>query len=127
MSQEAAAFPEAIGELGAIEEAVVPEATYAGKIVTVNKEGFFEDPSEWDEAMVPEIARSIGFDELGDAHWRIIRSVRDEYLTRGSVPGIRALGKLSGVPLKEVWDLFPCCPAKYAAKMAGIPKPRGCV
>ena len=37
------------------------------------------------------------------------------------------LARLSGVPVKELYELFPRGPAKVAAKIAGIPKPRGCV
>ena len=42
-------------------------------------------------------------------------------------PSIRALGKESGVPVKELYELFPKGPAKLAAKIGGIPKPRGCI
>jgi dissimilatory sulfite reductase related protein len=31
------------------------------------------------------------------------------------------------VPIKELYQLFPKGPAKKAAKIAGIPKPRGCI
>ena len=49
------------------------------------------------------------------------------YLENGSAPSIRTLGKASGVPIKELYQLFPKGPAKLAAKIAGIPKPRGCI
>jgi hypothetical protein len=42
-------------------------------------------------------------------------------------PSIRTLGTASGVPVKERYQLFPKGPAKLAAKIAGIPKPRGCI
>ena len=42
-------------------------------------------------------------------------------------PSIRTLGKASGVPIKELYQLFPKGPAKLAAKIGGIPKPRGCI
>jgi len=40
---------------------------------------------------------------------------------------LRALGKESGVPIKELYQLFPKGPAKLAAKIGGIPKPKGCI
>ena len=49
------------------------------------------------------------------------------YLKTGSAPAIRALGKESGVPIKELYQLFPKGPAKLAAKIGGIPKPHGCI
>jgi dissimilatory sulfite reductase related protein len=56
-----------------------------------------------------------------------VRFMRDRYLTTGSAPSIRALGKESGVPVKELYQLFPKGPAKLAAKIGGIPKPKGCI
>ena len=53
--------------------------------------------------------------------------MREAYLATGAAPTIRALGKASGVPIKELYQLFPKGPAKLAAKIAGIPKPRGCI
>ena len=90
-------------------------------------EGFFVHPEQWDQEMAPEIARENGIPELSDRHWRVINFMRDAYLEHGSAPSIRTLGKVSGVPIKELYQLFPKGPAKLAAKIAGIPKPRGCI
>ena len=103
------------------------EATYAGRPVTVNDEGFFEDPSQWTEEMAPEIARAEGIPELTDRHWQVLRFMRAEYAATGAGPTVRVLGKTSGVSVKELYELFPKGPAKTAAKIAGIPKPRGCI
>ena len=77
--------------------------------------------------MAHEIARDNGIDELTDRHWQVIDFMRDDYLETGAAPSIRALGKTSGVSVKELYQLFPKGPAKLAAKIAGIPKPRGCI
>ena len=53
--------------------------------------------------------------------------MRSEYDEKGTGPTVRILGKTSGVPVKELYQLFPGGPAKQAAKVAGIPKPRGCI
>jgi TusE/DsrC/DsvC family sulfur relay protein len=95
--------------------------------VELNQEGFFVHPEQWTEDMVPELARREGIDELTDRHWQVIRFMRQEYLTKGAGPTVRVLGKASGVPIKELYQLFPKGPAKIAAKIAGIPKPRGCI
>ena len=105
----------------------MPTATYAGRTVTVNDEGFFEDATQWTEDMAPEIARTVGIDELTDQHWQVIKFMRSEYFEKGTGPTVRALGKTSGVSVKELYELFPKGPAKLAAKVAGIPKPRGCI
>jgi tRNA 2-thiouridine synthesizing protein E len=90
-------------------------------------EGFLTRPNQWTEEMAPEIARENGIDELSDRHWQVINFMRNAYLENGTAPSIRTLGKASGVPIKELYQLFPKGPAKLAAKIAGIPKPRGCI
>ena len=101
--------------------------TIADASVELNDEGFFVHPEQWTEAMAPELARREGIDELTDAHWQVIRFMRREYLDKGTGPTVRVLGKTSGVSVKELYQLFPKGPAKVAAKIAGIPKPRGCI
>jgi tRNA 2-thiouridine synthesizing protein E len=105
----------------------MPIATFAGRTVKVNDEGFFENPDEWTEEMAPEIAKAAGIDELTEAHWQVIKFMRAEYAEKGTGPAVRVLGKTSGVSVKELYKLFPKGPAKVAAKIAGIPKPRGCI
>ena len=105
----------------------MPTATYATHDVSVNDEGFFDDPTQWTEGMAPEIARAEGIDALGDRHWQVIRFMRSEFAEKGTGPTVRVLGKTSGVSVKELYQLFPKGPAKIAAKVAGIPKPRGCI
>ena len=101
--------------------------TVAGVEVQVNDEGFFEDPEQWTEAMAPELAKADGIDELTDQHWQVLHFMRKEYFEKGTGPTVRVLGKTSGVSVKELYQLFPKGPAKVAARVAGIPKPRGCI
>ncbi len=101
--------------------------TYAGNPVEVDAEGFLEDTAQWNENVAAEIAAANGIGELNERHWMVVNYMRDTYLEEGSAPSIRTLGKASGVPIKELYALFPKGPAKLAAKVAGIPKPRGCI
>jgi TusE/DsrC/DsvC family sulfur relay protein len=101
--------------------------TLTGASVDLDAEGFFLEPEQWTPEMAPEIARAAGIDTLTDRHWLVIDYMRETYLRTGSAPTIRTLGKASGVPVKELYQLFPKGPAKLAAKIAGIPKPRGCI
>jgi tRNA 2-thiouridine synthesizing protein E len=105
----------------------VPATTLASVDVELNEEGFFVYPEQWTEAMAPDLARREGIDPLTDRHWQVIRFMRAEYLAKGTGPTVRVLGKTSGVSIKELYQLFPRGPAKIAAKIAGIPKPRGCI
>jgi TusE/DsrC/DsvC family sulfur relay protein len=105
----------------------VSTVTLAGSTVEVDSEGFLTNAQQWNEQMAAEIARENGIERLTDRHWQVINFMRRTYLESGSAPSIRSLGKTSGVPIKELYQLFPKGPAKLAAKIGGIPKPRGCI
>jgi len=102
-------------------------ATLAGTTVDVDAEGFLTDPTQWTEELATEIARANGIAELTPRHWQVVNYMRATYLDTGQAPSIRSLGKQSGVPVKELYQLFPKGPAKLAAMIGGIPKPRGCI
>jgi TusE/DsrC/DsvC family sulfur relay protein len=95
--------------------------------VELNPEGFFIVPEQWSEEMVPILAAREGITDLTPQHGQVIRFVRREFLEKGTGPTVRVLGKTSGVSIKELYQLFPKGPAKVAARIAGIPKPRGCI
>jgi len=101
--------------------------TLAGTPVEVDGEGFMLDATRWNEQIAAEIAAANGISELTDRHWQVVNFMRKSYLESGSAPSIRSLGKTSGVPIRELYELFPKGPAKLAAKIGGIPKPRGCI
>jgi TusE/DsrC/DsvC family sulfur relay protein len=101
--------------------------TLAGSAVEVDAEGFLSDAEQWNEQIAEEIARANGIEQLTDRHWQVVNFMRSTYLQSGSAPSVRSLGKTSGVPIKELYELFPRGPAKLAAKIGGIPKPRGCI
>jgi len=105
----------------------MPDKVYAGTTVTVNDEGFFENPGQWREEMVPELAREAGIEALTEEHRQVVKHMRHQYEQNGTGPNVRALARTSGVSIKELYQLFPKGPAKLAARIAGIPKPRGCI
>ena len=95
--------------------------------VDVDAEGFLTNAEQWNEQIAQAIATDNGVPELTDRHWLVVRFMRERYLAIGTAPSIRSLGKESGVPVKELYHLFPKGPAKLAAKIGGIPKPKGCI
>ena len=106
----------------------MPTATYAGHTVTVNDEGFFENPDEWTEEMAPEIAKAEGINELTESHWQVIEVHASRIRREGNRPDRTDAWKDLRRISKELYQLFPKGPAKTAAKIAGIPKPaRGCI
>ena len=71
--------------------------------------------------------RLEGIEALTERHWLVIEFMRKEFKEKGDAPSIRKLTKESGVDTKELYALFPKGPAKKAAKIAGLPKPKGCI
>lgn len=105
----------------------MPSKTLAGKTVEVTEEGFLVNPSDWTEEMAAELAKEEGINELTDMHWKVIRFMREEFQKSGQIPTIRKIKNAGGVPIKDLYQLFPDGPAKKAAKIAGLGKPQGCV
>ena len=95
--------------------------------VSRDAEGFLTEPTPFAAQVAAEVARESWIPELTPRHWQVVRFMRDTYLEKGEAPSIRTLGKSSGVPIKELYELFPKGPAKLAAKIGGIPKPHGCI
>jgi len=100
---------------------------YAGKAIDVTDEGYLLNSSDWNEDIALEIAKEEGLEGLNEKHMMVINFMRKVFDETGDGPTIRRLTKESGVPTKELYQLFPKGPAKKAAKIAGIPKPQGCI
>ncbi len=98
-----------------------------GRVFEVDGDGFLQQPDIWDEDVARLIAKSDGIEELNDKHWAVIRVIRQNYEKKGMAPMIRVLCKEAGVKLREVYELFPLGPARGACRVAGLPKPDGCV
>ena len=98
-----------------------------GKQMEIDEDGFIQDPDQWDEAVAKDLAKTEGVDDLGEDHWKLVHYLRDYYLKFQIAPMIRKLCKTTGFKLKEIYTLFPSGPAKGACKVAGLPKPTGCV
>lgn len=93
----------------------------------VDEDGFIQEPDKWNRALAEAIAVTEDVPELTEDHWKVINYLRDYYQQFGIAPMIRKLCKETGYPLKDIYELFPSGPAKGACKIAGLPKPTGCV
>lgn len=101
--------------------------SYAGHEVEVNDEGFLTDSSQWNREIAEAIAADIGLAPLTDKHWEVIEFCRKDAEEQGTPPGLRRIAKLSSINMKELYHLFPKGPGKLAAKVSGLPKPKGCI
>jgi dissimilatory sulfite reductase related protein len=93
----------------------------------IDEDGFIQQPDLWNKDVAAALGKTEGVDDLTDDHWKVVDYLREYYLEYGVAPMIRRLCKSTGFKLKEIYELFPSGPAKGACKVAGLPKPTGCV
>ena len=104
----------------------MPVTTLNGTEIHVNDEGFLTDPKEWTDEIGNALAAQIGI-TLTDAHWNAIRFLRKDFEAQGETATLRRVSTVGGIPIKELFVLFPQKPAKKMSYVAGLPKPHGCV
>ncbi|MDP2001133.1 MAG: TusE/DsrC/DsvC family sulfur relay protein [Rhodoferax sp.] len=102
-------------------------------LLATDAEGYLLNLADWS----PEVAGRLADEEkimLSDAHWEVINFLRDYYAEYQIAPAVRVMTKAIGKQFGEekgnskyLFELFPYGPAKQACKIAGLPKPTGCV
>ncbi|MBO8179496.1 MAG: TusE/DsrC/DsvC family sulfur relay protein [Archaeoglobus sp.] len=115
----------------------MPELEVKGKKLRLDEDGFLQDWEEWDEEVAEALAKDTRFSpqpiELTEEHWKIIKYLRDYFIKYGVAPPVRMLVKHCKKEVKPdcnlqyIYKLFPQGPAKDACRIAGLPKPTGCV
>ncbi|MBN1609101.1 MAG: TusE/DsrC/DsvC family sulfur relay protein [Polyangiaceae bacterium] len=95
--------------------------------IELDEDGFMQEPDKWNEDVARALAQSEDVEELEDVHWRVVNYLRDYYQKYRVAPPIRMLCRDVGIKTDEIYDYFPTGPAKGACKIAGLPKPTGCV
>jgi tRNA 2-thiouridine synthesizing protein E len=105
----------------------MPTFTHGDVSIDVDEDGFMQEPDKWNETVAAAIATTEGVEGLTEEHWKVVNYLRDYYLKFGVAPMIRKLCKETGFKLNKIYELFPSGPAKGACKVAGLPKPTGCV
>ena len=97
-----------------------------GDTALFDEEGFLVDPDAWDETIAGNIARAQGLSELNELHWKVIRFLRDFYLSRGKAPLNNELIKGAGLSLTQIERIFPKGIKFGARRIAGLPNPKNC-
>ena len=104
-----------------------------GKTYEVDEEGFLLNLNEWNEDVAKALAQGENID-MTENHWEVINFLREYYNEYQIAPAVRVLTKAIGKKLgpekgnsKYLYDLFPFGPGKQACKIAGLPKPTGCI
>jgi len=106
----------------------MPFSEVGGKRLELNEEGFLADPQQWNTEVAEILAKTEeGLDHLSEEHWAVINFIREHYSQTNLAPMVRSICKTTGLQLRRIYEIFPSGPAKGACKLAGLPKPDGCV
>lgn len=101
------------------------EKTIAGFTFDVNEEGFMTNFSQWNKEIGTALAAENNI-TLTPKHWEVIDYIQQEVKNQSPLT-IRKIGKSGVTDIKEFYALFPHAPLKTATKIAGVPKPVGCI
>ena len=104
----------------------MPEVEINNLKLEIDEEGFLQNVEIWNEDIANYFADKEGVD-MTEEHWAVVNYIRDYYLENDLAPMVRNICKTTGFNLKKIYQLFPTGPAKGACKIAGLPKPDGCV
>lgn len=103
------------------------KATLGGQEIEVDEDGFIQEPGKWNKEVAEDLAKTENAYPMGEEAWRLVNYLRDYYIKFEIAPPVRMLTKQTKLDLKRIYELFPGGPAKGACKIAGLPKPTGCV
>ena len=103
------------------------KVTLGGKELEIDEDGFIQEPEKWDRAVAEDIAKTEEAYPMSEDHWKVVNYLRNYFLEFEIAPPVRMVIKQTGFDLKAIYNLFPGGPAKGACKVAGLPKPTGCV
>lgn len=95
--------------------------------IEMDGDGFMIQPELWNDEVAAVIAKADSIENLTEDHWKVIRVIRQNYEEKGLAPMVRVICKETGLKLKQIYELFPAGPARGACRVAGLPKPEGCV
>lgn len=93
----------------------------------LDNDGFLADMVNWNRELAEELANRNDIGPLNEDHWKIIEYVRAFYLEHKMGPSVVKIGKATGLPPKRICCLFECGVARGAYRLAGLPRPDGCV
>jgi len=105
-----------------------------GHTFETDEDGFLLNLDGWTTEVAGHLAQGEEV-EMSEKHWEIVHFLRDYYNEYQIAPAIKILvkeiAKKNDMQKKEasayLYELFPAGPAKQACKIAGLPKPTGCV
>jgi len=106
---------------------IMANIEFNNKTYEMDGDGFMVHPEEWNKELAAEIAKADGITEMTENHWKVVDCIRANYEEKGIAPMVRTICKTANLKLKDIYELFPLGPARGACRVAGLPKPEGCV
>lgn len=104
-----------------------------GKVYETNEAGYLANVEDWDKEAAMYLAKEEDV-EMTEAHWEVVNFLREYYDEYKIAPAVKVLIKAVGKKLglekgnnKYLFELYPQGPAIQACKIAGLPKPTGCI
>jgi tRNA 2-thiouridine synthesizing protein E len=97
------------------------------KIIEFDNDGFMVAPDLWNEEVACAIAKEEGIDEMTEEHWKVVIFIRNHWKENDLAPAVRLICSEVGVGVRQIFKLFTSGPARGACRVAGLPKPDGCV
>ena len=94
---------------------------------TLDGNGFLQQPERWSHDVAEAIARDEGIVEMSEGHWAVVKFIRAYWKEHDLAPTVRLLCKETNLGVRDMYKLFRSGPAKGACRIAGLPKPDGCV
>ncbi|MBC8277024.1 MAG: TusE/DsrC/DsvC family sulfur relay protein [FCB group bacterium] len=105
------------------------EPSHPGKEAPLTHDEYLADYEHWTRDVASELARQnyIVDDELTPEHWKVIEYIRQYYGEYCRGPGVMKISKATGFSRKHICELFPCGTVRGAYRLAGLPRPPGCI
>ncbi|MBN1551084.1 TusE/DsrC/DsvC family sulfur relay protein [bacterium] len=97
------------------------------KEIQFDKDGFMKEPGIWSADVAQAIALEEGIEKMSEKHWAVVNYIRKYWEENDLAPPVRLLCTENKVSVREVYKLFTSGPARGACRIAGLPKPDGCV
>jgi len=98
-----------------------------GEEVNFDKDGFMVDPQLWNDEVANAIAVEEGINEMSADHWAIVNFIREYWKANDLAPPVRMICQELNMGVRQIYKLFTSGPARGACRVAGLPKPDGCV
>ena len=95
--------------------------------IELDKDGFMMEPGLWNETVARAIAGTEGIEEMSEDHWKVVNYIRDYWKVHDLAPAVRLICKDVGLGVRQIYKLYTSGPARGACRVAGLPKPDGCV